>query len=151
MTESSIREIASLCSDEAAAADLLIKIRSHENQVACYSVFAGLWLVEINNIEKIWCRKQSHTFFYSSMYLSLFAFLFIKVPPSRLHAINYMLTNNNNVRLIVIVKLQYIVLGRNIPTQAIIDFVQEFRWACFSLRRWCSLELVCGEMTCEEV
>ena len=42
-------------------------------------------------------------------------------------------------------------LGRNIPTQAIIELIHGFRKACSSLCGWCSLELESGGVTSGDV
>ena len=60
-------------------------------------MFSGLWLVEKNNKEKIWCRKQTQTLFYSPILVHLFSVSHINVFTSRVHAISSVLTNTTNM------------------------------------------------------
>ena len=74
-----------------------LKLDAHGQQVLCYFVFSGLWLVEKNNKEKIWCRKQTQTLFYSPILVHLFSVSNINVFKSRVHAISSVLTHTTNM------------------------------------------------------
>ena len=111
-----------------------LKLDAHGKQVSCYTVFSCLWLVEKNNKEKIWCRKQSQTLLYSPILVRLFPISYNNVIASRLHAINSLLRIITNLYKLFLVRPPFIVLGSKIPTQAIINLIHGFRKAYSSLQ-----------------
>ena len=107
--------------------DSPIKLDTHGQQVLSYSVFSGLWLVEKNNKEKIWCRKQTQTLLNSPVLVHLFSVSYNNVMVSCVHAINSVLTNSTNLYKFVLVCPQIIAPGSKILTQAIIALTHGFR------------------------
>ena len=72
--------------------------------VILYFQACGWWQ---KNKEKIWCRKQTQTLFYSSILVPLFSVWHISVFTSCVHAVSSVITNNAIISLIIIVQLQY--------------------------------------------